>query len=175
MGNIALENLLTRRSCRAYEDRQITDSELDSILEAGKHAPTGMGRQTPLMVVIQDKDTIQKVERLNAGVLGKPEAHTFYGAPTLIVVFSDISTDLGFADGNMVIGNLLNGANAVGVDSCYIWRAREAFNTEEGKALKAKWNIPENYAGIGNVILGYGKSEGKKPAAPRKEDYVRKV
>ena len=175
MSNIALENLLTRRACRAYEDRQITENELESILEAGKYAPTGMGRQTPFIVVIQDKETIEKVERLNASVIGRPEAHTFYGAPTLIVVFSDVSNDLGFADGNMVMANLLNGANAVGVDSCYIWRAREVFETEEGKALKAKWNIPENYSGIGNVILGYGKSEGKKPAAPRKENYVIRV
>ena len=74
-----------------------------------------------------------------------------------------------------MLGNLLNAANAVGVDSCYIWRAKEAFETEEGKALKAAWAIPENYIGAGNVILGYGLSEGKRPAAPRKADYIKIV
>ena len=73
------------------------------------------------------------------------------------------------------IGNLLNAANAVGVDSCYIWRAREVFDSEEGRALKAAFGIPEEYIGVGNVILGYGKPEGKRPAAPRKADYIRKV
>lgn len=174
MSNAALENLLTRRSCRAYEDRQVREEDLDSILEAGKYAPTGMGRQTPIMVVVQDKETYGLVERLNAGVAGKPDGHPFYGAPTVIVVFGNPETPLGNADANLVIGNLLNGANAVGVDSCYIWRAREAFDSPEGKALKARWNIPENYVGVGNVILGYGKPEGKRPAAPRKEDYVRR-
>lgn len=173
--NEALNNLLTRRSCRAYEDRQITSGELDAILNAGQYAPTGMGKQSPLIVAIQDADTIARVERLNSGALGNPDGHTFYGAPTLVVVFGHSESPLELADANLVIGNLLNAANAVGVDSCYIWRAREAFDTEEGKALKAAWNIPDDYIGVGNVILGYGKPEGKRPAAPRKADYIRKV
>lgn len=173
--NEALKNLLKRRSCRAYENRQIKDDELDSILLAGEYAPTGMGKQSPIIVVIQDKDKISEIEKLNARVMGKIDIHPFYGAPTLIVVFGDSSSLLCDADANLVIGNILNGANAVGVDSCYIWRAREVFESEEGKELKRKWNIPDNYKGVGNVILGYGKSEGKKEAAKRKEDYVRRV
>lgn len=172
--NEALQNLLTRRSCRAYTEEQVKSEALEAILEAGKFAPTGMGKQTPLMVVVQNPETLRKVETLNATVLGKPEAHTFYGAPTAIVVFGT-GTLIGDADANLVIGNLLNGANAVGVDSCYIWRARESFESEEGKALKAAWGIPEDYVGVGNVILGYGKPEGKRDPAPRKEDYVRVV
>ena len=173
--NEALNNLLTRRSCRAYEERQIDPEALDAILEAGQYAPTGMGKQSPLIVVIQDAETIRKVERLNGAALGNPDSHPFYGAPTLVVVFGHSEIPLELADANLVIGNLLNAANAVGVDSCYIWRAREAFDTEEGKALKAAWNIPDEYIGVGNVILGYGKSEGKRAAIPRKADYVRRV
>ena len=173
--NEALQNLLTRRACRAYEEEQIKTEELDLILEAGKYAPTGRGMQSPIIIVIQDADKIRQVEKLNGAVMGNPDGHPFYGAPTLIVVFGDADNPLGNADANLVIGNLLNGANAVGVDSCYIWRAREAFDSEEGKSLKKEWDIPDNYVGVGNVILGYGKPEGKKEAAPRKEDYVRRV
>ena len=173
--NEALQNLLTRRSCRAYKEEQIKPEELDSILEAGQYAPTGRGTQSPIIVVIQDADKLNEVERLNAAVMGNPDAHPFYGAPTLIVVFGDSESPLGDADANLVLGNLLNGANAVGVDSCYIWRAREVFDSEEGKALKKAWNIPDNYVGVANVILGYGKPEGKQEAAPRKADYVRRV
>ncbi len=173
--NEALNNLLTRRSCRAYQETQIKPEELDAILEAGTYAATGMGKQSPLIVAIQDQGILQKVERLNGAVLGNPDAHTFYGAPTVVVVFGHSDSPLELADANLVIGNLLNAANAVGVDSCYIWRAREAFDTEEGKCLKAAFGIPEEYIGVGNVILGYGKPEGKRPAAPRKADYIRKV
>ena len=93
----------------------------------------------------------------------------------MVVVFGHSDSALELADANLVIGNLLNAANAIGVDSCYIWRAREVFDTEEGKALKAAFGIPEEYIGVGNVILGYGKPDGKRPAAPRKADYIRKV
>lgn len=175
MMNEALQNLLTRRSCRAYENEQINPEELDAILEAGQYAPTGMGKQSPLIVVIQDAEKIREVEKLNGAVMGNPEGHPFYGAPTVVVVFADSESPLGVSDANLVIGNLLNAANAVGVDSCYIWRAKEAFASEEGKELKKAWNIPDKYVGAGNVILGYGKREGKREAAPRKADYVLRV
>ena len=173
--NEALNNLLTRRSCRAYRDEQIKTEELDAILQAGVYAPTGMGKQSPLIVAVQSPDKVGEVERLNAAVLGNPDAHPFYGAPTVLVVFGDAESPLGVSDANLVLGNLLNGANAVGVDSCYIWRAKEAFESEAGKALKKAWNIPDSYVGCGNVILGYGKPEGKREAAPRKENYVLKI
>lgn len=173
--NEALNNLLTRRSCRAYTDRPVDSEALAEILKAGTYAPTGMGKQSPLMVVIENPETLAKVEKLNATVIGNPDAHTFYGAPMVIVVFGDPTLPFGIADGNLVIGNLLNAANAVGVDSCYIWRAKESFESEEGKALKEAWGIPEQYQGIGNVILGYGTPEGKKDAPARKDNYVIRV
>lgn len=173
--NAALENLLTRRSCRAYEDRQIDEKTLDAILEAGTYAPTGRGTQSPIIVAISDPDTLAQVEKLNAAVMGRDDSHPFYGAPTVVVVFEDGESPLGNSDANLVIGNLLNAANAVGVDSCYIWRAKEAFGSAEGKALKKAWNVPDTYVGAGNVILGYGKPGGKREAPPRKADYIRKV
>lgn len=173
--NEALNNLLTRRSCRSYKEEQIQPQELDAILEAGQYAPTGMGKQSPIIVVLQDPEKLAQVEKLNGAVMGNPDGHPFYGAPTVLVVFADASSPLGVSDANLVLGNLLNGANAVGVDSCYIWRAKETFQSEEGKALKEAWGIPEQYEGAGNVILGYGKPEGKREAPPRKADYVRRV
>lgn len=173
--NEALNNLLTRRACRKYSPDQIADDKLDAILEAGMYAPTGMGKQTPLIVVLQDPEVIKKVEKMNAEVMNMPEATPFYGAPTVVIVFAKATTPFGFADAHLVIGNLMNGANAVGVDSCYVWRAQEVFEMEEGKALKEAWGIPENYQGAGNVILGYGLPKGKREAAPRKEGYVIRV
>ena len=105
----------------------------------------------------------------------KSFVHTFYGAPTVVVVFGDPTLPFGIADGNLVIGNLLNAAHAVGVDSCYIWRAEESFESEEGKELKKAWGIPDNYVGVGNVILGYGKPGSIGPAPARKEGYIKKV
>ena len=130
--NEVLNALKQRRSCRKYLDKQVDAAHLDAILEAGTYAPTGMNRQAPVIVAIQDPDTVKLVSKLNA-------------------------------------------AHAVGVDSCYIFRAKEVFETEEGKALLRQWGVPEHFVGIGNCILGYGDEGGKRPASPRKEGYVMKV
>lgn len=169
-----LMDLKTRRSCRKYKAEQIREDELSAILEAGTYAPTGNGAQSPVIVAIQDKATRDLVSSLNAKVLGS-DADPFYGAPTVVVVLADRSRRTCVDDGNMVIGNLLNAAHAVGVDSCYIYRAREVFDSPEGKELLKKWGIEGDYEGIGNVILGYGLPEGIREAAPRKAGYIVRV
>ena len=173
--NAAIDVMKARRACRAYRDEQVKEEELAAILEAGTYAATGMGRQSPLIAVVQNPEDYAELERLNGRVMGNEKGHPFYGAPTVLVVFADSTIPTYVADGNLVIGNLMNAAEAVGVDSCYIWRAAEVFDSGEGKALMKKWGIPENYRGIGNVILGYGKPEGKRDAAPRKEGYIVRI
>ena len=169
-----LQDLKTRRSCRKYKPDQISEEQLNEILEAGTYAPTGMGAQSPIIVVVQDKKTRDYISKLNAKVMGSA-GDPFYGAPTVLVVLADRNRGTYLDDGNLVIGNLLNAAHAIGVDSCYIYRAREVFNLEEGKALLEKWGITGDYEGIGNVILGYGLPEGIKKAAPRKDSYVIRI
>ena len=171
-----LENLMTRRSCRKYDpEKQVDKKTLDMILAAGTYAPTGKGLQSPIIVAVQDKEAVKYVQRLNARVAGDENGTPFYGAPTVVVVFGDKNSPFCLDDGNLVIGNLLNAANAVDVDSCYIWRAREAFASAEGKELMKKWGVPDNYIGVGNVILGYGLEGGKREAKPRKDGYVIKI
>ena len=92
-----------------------------------------------------------------------------------MIVFANKDMPTYLYDGTLVMGNLLNAAHAVGVDSCYIFRAKQVFETEAGKALLEKWNIPENYEGIGNCILGYGEKDGINEALPRKENYIIRV
>lgn len=169
-----LQDLKERRSCRAYLPEQIREEALAAILEAGTYAPTGMGRQSPVIVAVQDPETRNALSRMNAAVMGR-DGDPFYGAPTVVVVLADPEIGTYLYDGVLVMGNLMNAAQAVGVDSCYIFRAKEVFETTEGKALLRKWGIPERYVGIGNCILGYGAPGGKQEAAPRKENYIVRV
>lgn len=173
--NETLEVLRARRACRAYRPEPVREEELTAILEAGTWAPTGMGRQAPVIVSVENPEDRAILERLNGGVMGNPDSKPFYGAPNVLVVFADSTIPTYVADGNLVIGNLLNAAAAVGVDSCYIWRAAEVFDSEEGRALMKKWGVPETCRGIGNVILGYGAEGGKRTPAPRKDGYILRV
>ena len=171
--NETLQILKTRRSCRKYLPEQIREDELDKILEAGIWAPTGMGMQSPRIIVIQDKETIAKLRKMNADIMGT-DSDPFYGAPTVLVVLADKSRPTYREDGALVMGNLMNAAHAVGVSSCWIHRAKEEFESEEGKELLRQWGIPENYVGIGHCILGYRDCEYPDPK-PRKENYIVRV
>ena len=168
--NETIKNLIERRSIRKYKSEQIKDEELNEILKAGEYAPSGMGLQSAKIVVIQNKEIIQKLSKLNARIMWGG-ADPFYGAPTLIIVLADKNRNTYLEDGSLVLGNLMNAAYSLGIGSCWIHRAREEFETEEGKELLKEWNVPENYIGIGHCILGY--PDGELPfAKKRKSDYV---
>ena len=172
--NDTLNTLKERRSIRQYKKEQITDEQLNQILEAGMFAPSGMGTQPAIMVVVQEEKLIQKLSKLNAKFTGNPDDDPFYGAPTVVIVLADSSRNTYIEDGSLVMGNLMNAAYSLGVDSCWIHRAREMFESEEGQALLKEWGIQGNYVGIGNCILGYRDCEYPEPK-PRKEGYVIRV
>ena len=152
------EKLLTRRSVRKYKDGQVTDAELDQVLQAGLYAPTAKNNQKPVMVAVRDKETRDKLSKANAAIMGV-ETDPFYGAPCVIVVLADPAFPTWIDDGSLVMGNLLNAAHALGLGSCWVNRAREYYDTAEGKELLKAWGVPETYRGIGNVILGYADEE----------------
>ncbi|MBQ3519036.1 MAG: nitroreductase [Clostridia bacterium] len=171
--NQTIRDLLQRRSIRQFKDEQVSEELLDIVLEAGTFAPTGMNRQSPLMVAVQNKETIEILRKMNAAILGNPDADPFYGAPIIIVVFAYKNVRTYREDGSLVIGNLCNAAHAVGLGACWIHRAKEEFETEEGKALMKEWGIAENYEGIGHCILGIPSVIPE--TKPRKENYIIKV
>ena len=165
-----LNTLKTRRSCRAYKPDHVEQEKLDAILEAGTYAATGMGKQSPIILVVKDPEVRGKLAKINAGVLGM-EIDPFYGAPELLVVLANKETPTYVYDGSLVMGNLMNAAADLGVSSCWVHRAKEEFESEEGKAILKALGIEGDYEGIGNLILGYAQKPAA-PAAPRKADYV---
>ena len=175
MDNIILQALRERRSCRSYKPVQIKDDELKAVLEAGTWAPTGMGRQDPWIVAIQNPALLKKISKMNAAFLGV-DTDPFYGAPTYVLVFG--SDPAAWAnsvpDGSLVLGNMMNAAHAIGLGSCWINREREMFATPEGKALMQEFGLPEGLIGIGALALGYAAAPPREPK-PRKENYYRIV
>ena len=171
----ALEVLKNRRAIRKFKPEQITEEELRAVVEAGTYAPTGTGSQGVQIVVVQSPAYVAAVDALNAKVLGAPDAHPYYGAPTILLVFETEQCVTHELDGAAVCTNLLNAAYAAGLGSCWIHRCRQMFELEEGKALLREWGLPETTLhGVASVALGY--ADCAHPAAkPRKADYVVRV
>ena len=169
--NETLQNLVTRRSIKKYNPEiPVTDGELDAVLEAGLYAPSGMNRQGTVMVAVRNKETRDLLSKLNAAVMGS-DGDPFYGAPCVIAVLVEPS-GTAVEDASLVMGNLLNAAHSLGLGSCWIHRAKEEFESEEGKEILRRLGIAGEYEGIGHCIVGYAAPDALKPQVARKDDYI---
>ena len=166
----ALANLKNRRSIRKYKDTMVPKEVLEQIMEAGLYAASGMNRQPVIMIAVTNKEMRDRMSKLNAQVMGS-DKDPFYGAPCLIVVLAEREMRNRVYDGSLVMGNLMQAAHDLGIGSCWIHRAKEVFDTEEGKEILKSIGVEGDYEGIGNCILGY--VDGEYPqAAPRKENRI---
>lgn len=174
--NETIQNLITRRSIRKFKSEQIKDEELKQILEAGTYAPTGMGMQSPKIIVIQNKEIRDKLSKLNASCLWSKDSNEksdpFYGAPTVLVVLANKNIKTYIEDGSLVLGNLMNAAHSLGIGSCWIHRAKEEFESHEGKLMLKDWGVSDDYVGIGHCILGYPADLYTAKPKNRKDDYI---
>ena len=165
-----LEAIKNRRSIRKYKDTMVPDEIIDKIIEAGTYAATGMGKQSPIIIAVTNKELRDKLSAMNAKFMGA-DIDPFYGAAVVLIVLADKSRPTYLYDGSLVMGNLMLEAEAQGIGSCWIHRAKEEFESEEGKAILKSLGIEGDYEGIGHCILGY--TDGPAPkAAPRKDSYV---
>ena len=168
-----LTTLKTRRSCRAYKPELIEEEKLNAILEAGTYAATGMGKQSPIILAVTDRALRDRLSKMNAAVMGV-DMDPFYGAPEVVIVLANKEIPTYLYDGSLVMGNMMNAAADLGVASCWIHRAKEEFESEEGKAILKDLGIEGNYEGIGHLILGYAAKTENAPA-PRKAGYIYRV
>lgn len=170
--NETLKVLETRRSCRNFKPDMIKDDELKAIVKAGTFAATGMGKQSPLIIAVTDKSLRDEISEENRKIGGWDAGFDpFYGAPVILIVLADRNVPTHVYDGALVMGNLMNAAESLGVASIWIHRAKEEFDSPFGKALLEKLGIEGDYEGIGHCALGYAAEPVKTPA-PRKENYV---
>lgn len=165
-----LETIKSRRSIRKYKSDMIPQDKLEKIIEAGTYAATGMGKQSPIIIAVTNKELRDKLSAMNAKIMGVKN-DPFYGAPVVLIVLADKVRPTYIYDGSLVMGNLMLEAEAQGIGSCWIHRAKEEFESEEGKELLRSLGIEGDYEGIGHCILGYADGDAPK-AAPRKDSYV---
>ena len=168
--NEAISNILSRRSTKSYKPDMLPSDVLDAILEAGKCAPTGRGNQSPIIIAVTNKELRDRLSMMNAEIMGY-DGDPFYGAPVVLVVLANKEYPTYIYDGSLVMENLMLAANALGVGSCWIHRAKEEFDSEQGKAILTELGIEGDYEGIGHCILGYAKN-APGAAKPRKKNYV---
>lgn len=173
MENEVLKAIRERRSIRRYKPEQITDEELRAVLEAGTWAATGMGKQDPWIVAVQNPALCDRLRKMNAKVMGT-ESDPYYGAPTIVLVFASADWSNNVKDASLVLGNMMLAAHSIGLASCWINREDAMFASPEGQQMLRGWGLPEGLVGVGALSLGYASSH-PHTVKPRKEDYFRVI
>ncbi len=171
MNQAAYDCILSRRSIKKYKPDAVSKEALDRILQAGTFAATGRNLQSPIILAVTNKKLRDQLSAMNARIMGREGTDPFYGAPVVLVVLADRNISTHVYDGSLVMGNLLLAAHAEGLGACWIHRAKEEFDSEEGKEILASLGITGDYEGIGHCIVGYPEAE---PSAPpeRKKNYI---
>ncbi len=164
-----MQTILSRRSVKSYLDRPVEKELIEKIVEAGTYAATGRNLQSPIILAITNRQVRDELSKINAEIMGAT-GDPFYGAPVVLVVLADKNCRTRVYDGSLVMGNMLLAAHDLGLGACWIHRAKETFEREEGKALLKQLGIEGEYEGIGNCVLGY--PETLPAAKPRKENWV---
>lgn len=166
-----MQNMITRRSIRSYKPDMVPEEVINRIVEAGTYAATGMGKQSPIIIAVTNKELRDKLSKKNAEIMGHPDMDPFYGAPVVLIVLANKERPTYLYDGSLVMGNLMLAAHDEGLGSCWIHRAKEEFESPFGKEILESLGIKGDYEGIGHCVIGYANGEEPK-AAPRKENYV---
>ena len=169
-----LSAIKSRRSTRSFTSEMPPKELISKILEAGTYAATGRGMQSPIIIAVTDKAVRDRLSAMNAQIMGNTSIDPFYNAPVVLIVLADRSRPTYIYDGSLVMGNLMLAAEAVGLGSCWIHRAKEECETDEGRQILASLGIQGDYEGIGHCVIGYKKNESSA-AAPRKDDYIYEI
>jgi nitroreductase len=173
--NDIIKSMIERRSIKKYKPDMVPKETIDEIINAGLYAANGRGKQSAIIVAVTDKAARDMLSEINCQIGGWDSNYDpFYGAPVVLVVLADKTAPTYVYDGSLTMGNMMLAAQSLGVGSCWIHRAKQVFDSEEGKQILADLGIEGDYEGIGNCIIGYPADE-PKPAAPRREGRVFKA
>lgn len=183
-----IENIITRRSIRAFRKDRISEEDLNTILTAGSYAPSGMGTQSWRFTAIQNPYVMKRVnEAIRQTLLSIPivaETHPYvaslinkakdadadfmYYAPTIIIVSNVKDNGNAMADSALALGNMMLAAHSLGIGSCWINQLAGLTRLPLIRELMDSLSIPENHIIYGSAVFGFAAEE-PKPAEPRKD------
>jgi nitroreductase len=174
-----IEAIMTRRSVRKFEHRQIPDEVLEKILRAGTYAPSALALQPWAFVVVQDQDFLRKISEycipillshmknahdglsdLFRSLLESKNYSIYYYAPTVIMIIGKTKSRFREIDCSLCAQNMMLAAHALGIGSCWIGSTDVAYDNNE---LMAGFRIPEGYSPVGTIAFGYPAEKPEDP------------
>ncbi|MEW6425062.1 MAG: nitroreductase family protein [Bacillota bacterium] len=184
--NETLRVIYRRRSIRAYKPEQISETDLQQIVNAALYAPNSRNSQKWHFTVVQNKDVlgrmaeIIKENMINSGIdflaakAKEPGFNVFYNAPTVIMISADENEKFAQVDCGAAAQTIALAAESLNIGSCVMASPGLLFESEKGLELKKELGIPDGYRYVCSVALGY-KDCADPPAPPRNKEVINYV
>ena len=149
-----IDVIKNRVSCRNYSEKKVSLKKLETILDAGKSAPSACNRQIADITAVRKNSNILKIRDLSKRLMNRD---VMYGASTIVLVHAPREDAFTAQDCSCIIENLMIAATALKIDSCWINQFDELLSSNEAKKLRKTLDIPEDHRVVGSVALGYRK------------------
>src|SRR6056297_1642522 len=180
MENETLKSIKNRRSTRNYKKEQITEEELQTVLDAGIKAPSANNLQPWHFTVIQDREMISYISDKSKEIMlksdnerivnfGKNIDNIFYHAPTVVIVSGKKEVNSSLVDCSAAIENILVAAESIGLGAVWIGLVKFFF-TLNGEV--EKFNLPDGYEPFYAVAVGYKKNDTNLGPSKRNMDVI---
>lgn len=162
--NEVIDAMKERRSVRKFKSDMPLKSDIEQIIDAGLHAPSGKNMQSAKIIAITNKKLRDEISALNCKIGGwNEDFDPFYNAPVILMVVADKSFPTSIYDGSLVMENMMLAAHSLGLGSIWIHRAKEECETPEIKKLLVDLEIDGEWEGVGHCAVGYVDGDMPKP------------
>lgn len=152
--NDTMKTILTRRSTRKFLDKPIPEDELQLIIQAALHAPSGMGRQTWQFTVVKNREKIQTLASVIRKALGR-EGYDMYQPEVLIIPSNEKESPFGREDDACAMENIFLAAHSMGIGSVWINQLQGICDEPKVRRALTCLGIPESHVVYGMAALGY--------------------
>ena len=160
--NSVIENILTRRSVRAFSEKEISREDLETLVKCALYAPSAKNLQTWKFTVLTQKKDIEALSALIGKVLGR-EGYDMYKPAALIIPSNTADSPFGRDDNACALENIFLAAHSLGIGSVWINQLNGICDDSEIRKLLTSFEIPENHIVFGMAALGYSaETEGRK-------------
>ena len=170
--NATIENILSLRSIRSFQDKPLKEEDLKTIMDCALHAPSARGLQTWKFTVIESREKIQELAKAMGEALGRA-GYDMYQPQVIIIPSNERTSPYGMEDNACALENIFLAAASLGIGSVWINQLRDVCDEPAVRSLLREYHIPDEHVVYGLAALGYGNGEPAPKERIGKVEYIR--